>query len=66
VMVTHNLNVVANYAKRLAIIDRERGLFVLGAIKEILTDENLTRLYGVEVRVQEIEGRKIILTGGEP
>jgi ABC-type Mn2+/Zn2+ transport system ATPase subunit len=66
VMVTHNLNVVANYAKRLAIIDRDRGLFVLGAIKEILTDENLTRLYGVEVRVQEIEGRKIILTGGEP
>ncbi len=66
VMVTHNLNVVANYAQRLAIIDRERGLFVLGAIKEVLTDENLTRLYGVPVRVQEIEGRKIILTGGEP
>ena len=27
VMVTHNLNVVANYAKRLAIVDRERGIF---------------------------------------
>lgn len=65
VMVTHNLNVVANYARRLAIIDRERELFVLGSIQEILTDQNLTGLYGVEVQVQEINGRKVILTGGE-
>lgn len=65
VMVTHNLNVVANYAHRLAIIDRERELFVLGTIQEILTDQNLTRLYGVDVRVREIEGRKMILTGGD-
>ena len=65
IMVTHNLNVVANYARRLAIIDRERELFVLGSIQEILTDQNLTRLYAVEVRVQEIDGRKVVLTGGE-
>jgi ABC-type Mn2+/Zn2+ transport system ATPase subunit len=66
VMVTHNLNVVANYAKRLAIIDRERGIFSVGAIEEILTDENLSRLYGTAVQVREIAGRKTILTGGEP
>lgn len=66
VMVTHNLNVVANYAQRLAIIDRERGVFAVGEITEILTEENLNRLYGIDVRVREIEGRKSIVTGGEP
>ena len=33
VMVTHNLNVVANYARRLAIVDRERGIFSVGAVE---------------------------------
>ena len=66
VMVTHNLNVVANYAKRLAIVDRERGIFSVGAVEEILTDEQLSRLYGTGVRVYEIEGRKTILSGGTP
>ncbi len=66
VMVTHNLNVVANYARRLAIVDRERGTFSVGAKEEILTDEQLSRLYGTGVRVYEIEGRKTILSGGTP
>lgn len=66
VMVTHNLNVVANYAKRLAIVDRERGIFSVGAVEEILTAEQLSRLYGTGVRVYEIEGRKTILSGGTP
>ena len=66
VMVTHNLNVVANYARRLAIIDRERGIFSVGAVEEILTAEQLSRLYGIGVRVYEIEGRKTILSGGTP
>ena len=66
VMATHNLNVVANYARRLAIIDRERGLFAVGPMEEILTDEQLSRLYGTRVRVHEIGGTRTILAGGGP
>lgn len=66
VMATHNLNVVANYARKIAIVDREREVFLVGSTEEVLTDEHLSRLYRLGVRVLEVEGRKTILTGGEP
>ncbi len=66
VMASHNLNAVGNYAKRIAIVDRERQVFRIGEAAEILTDETLTALYGLSVRVREVDGRRTILTGGDP
>ncbi len=66
VMATHNLGLVGNYAGRIALVDRERGLFRLGTNAEILTDESLTRLYGREIRVRTINGGRTILVGGTP
>lgn len=66
VMASHNLQAVGNYAKRIAIVDRERGVFRMGEAAEILTDETLSALYGFTVRVRELGGRRTILTGGDP
>ncbi|MFQ5946070.1 MAG: metal ABC transporter ATP-binding protein [Anaerolineae bacterium] len=66
VTASHNLGVVANYAKRIAIVDRERAVFRIGEAAEILTDDTLSALYGLTVRVRELGGRRMILTGGEP
>ena len=63
VMATHNLALVGNYAKRIALVDRERQLFRLGTNAEILTDEVLTRLYGREIRVRQIDGWRTIVVG---
>lgn len=66
VMASHNLHAVARYARRIAIVDRERDLFRIGDAAEILTDATLTALYGLDVRVREVGGRRTILTGGDP
>ncbi len=64
VMATHNLGLMGNYAKRIALVDRERRIFRLGAADEILNDDTLTRLYGREIRVRSVDGWRTILVGG--
>jgi ABC-type Mn2+/Zn2+ transport system ATPase subunit len=64
VIATHNLGLIGNYARRIALIDRHRGLFRLGASAEVLTEETLTRLYGQEIRVRTVDGWRTILAGG--
>ncbi|MBI4608151.1 MAG: metal ABC transporter ATP-binding protein [Candidatus Rokubacteria bacterium] len=66
VMASHNLHAVAHWAKRIAIVDRERELFRIGDASDILTDKTLTALYGLDVRVREVDGRRTIVTGGDP
>jgi ABC-type Mn2+/Zn2+ transport system ATPase subunit len=63
VMVSHLLNVVANYADHLAILDDSTR--VIGELSEVLTSENLTRLYGVPVRVDVCAGQLVVLTGAQ-
>lgn len=62
VMVSHLLNVVANYADSLVILDD--GHRVIGKLSEVLTSENLTSLYGVPVQVDMCAGQRVVLTGG--
>jgi ABC-type Mn2+/Zn2+ transport system ATPase subunit len=64
VMATHNLGLIGNYARHVAVVDRERGLFRIGATAEILTDDVLTGLYGREIRVRTVNGWRTILAGG--
>jgi ABC-type Mn2+/Zn2+ transport system ATPase subunit len=61
VLVTHQLNEVANTARRVALFTGE-GLEV-GPVSEVLTPEALTRLYGVPVRTARVDGSLIILEG---
>jgi ABC-type Mn2+/Zn2+ transport system ATPase subunit len=63
VMVSHLLNVVANYAHKLALIDG--GLRMVGTTADILSSENLSDIYEVTVEVAQCAGRRVIVTGGE-
>lgn len=58
-IVTHLLQVVANHAHRIAIINN--GQVTLGESGEILSDESLTELYGVPVRVADVHGKRVIV-----
>lgn len=58
IMVSHLLSDVANYVQRIAMV--EKGFFQIGSTDEILTSDNLTRLYGMEVKVSETAGQKWI------
>lgn len=61
VMVSHLLDDVANHVQRLAIV--ERDFFQVGAVADVLTDDNLSRLYGMDVAVAQSHGRTIIIAG---
>lgn len=66
VMVSHRLEAVANYARRLAFVDKDQGLWKVGPLAEMLRPEALSRLYGRHVIVREEGGRRFVYpVGGE-
>jgi ABC-type Mn2+/Zn2+ transport system ATPase subunit len=58
-MVSHALNEVANYVARIALVV-ERG-FRIGTVAEIMTEETLSRMYGIPVHVDEMHGHRILV-----
>ncbi len=60
VMVSHRLENVANYAHTLAFVDKDRRLFRVGPLEEMLRPEALSALYGRSVAVRELEGRWLV------
>jgi ABC-type Mn2+/Zn2+ transport system ATPase subunit len=67
VMISHRLEAVANYARRLAFVDKDQGLWKVGPLEEMLRPEALSHLYGREVIVREEDGRRFVypIAGGE-
>jgi ABC-type Mn2+/Zn2+ transport system ATPase subunit len=65
-MVSHRLEAVANYARTLAFVDKDQRLFRVGALEEMLRPQALGALYGRPVRVEVIDGRRIVYPTSEP
>ncbi len=61
IMVTHMLDDMANYVKRIAIV--EANYFQVGDVDEVLTARNLSTVYQMPVKVMDIGGMKVILPG---
>lgn len=62
IMVSHLLDDVANYVKRIAIVERE--FFQVGDVDDVLTARNLSAMYRMPVKVTSLDGTKVILAGG--
>jgi ABC-type Mn2+/Zn2+ transport system ATPase subunit len=60
VMVSHRLEAVANYAARLAFVDKDQDLWKVGRLDEMLQPEALSSLYQRPVVVREEEGRRFV------
>jgi len=58
-MVTHVLNLVANYVERIALLN---GRFQIGPTAEVLSEENLSSLYGLAVHVVEVGGQRVVIS----
>jgi ABC-type Mn2+/Zn2+ transport system ATPase subunit len=63
IMVSHLLNVVASYVQRLAIVGD--GQLEVGPIEVMLTPEKLSALYRTPVLVDRVDGRAVVLPGGD-
>lgn len=58
VLVLHEINYAAFYSDYIcAFVDGKVAKF--GTVKEVMTKENLSRIYGVDFEIQEIEGRPL-------
>ncbi len=62
VMVSHLLNVVANYVRSLALIDG--GVQLVGKTEDVLSSERLTAIYGIPVEIASCGRHRVVLTGG--
>jgi iron complex transport system ATP-binding protein len=56
----HDLSLAAQFADRLALIDRGR-VVVTGGADDVLTDEHLGRYYGTAVRTIEADGVRLVV-----
>ncbi len=59
IITTHDLNIASNYADRIVMM-KSGKIYASGGI-EILTEENIKAVYGVEVDVIKLNGKVIIL-----
>jgi ABC-type Mn2+/Zn2+ transport system ATPase subunit len=60
IMITHILNLVANFAERLMLIHGEQDLFETGVTKELLDHQRLKEIYKLDVDVHTLHGQKFI------
>ncbi len=58
-MVSHALNEVANYVKRIALV--QQGAFQIGPVNEIMTEATLSAMYGIPVDVSSFNGHQIVV-----
>jgi ABC-type Mn2+/Zn2+ transport system ATPase subunit len=63
VLVTHQLTAVAGFATEVALVDRLRGVFEVGSVRQMLDPEKLAQLYGREVRVVDVGGQIAVIIG---
>lgn len=57
-MVSHALNEVANYVRRIALV--LEGAFRVGDVEEIMTEETLSEMYGIPVEVGSFEEHRMV------
>lgn len=63
-MVSHRLDNVANAARTLAFVDKDKALFRMGPLDEMLRPEALGALYGRAVAVRRENGRRFVYPTG--
>ncbi len=56
-MVSHFLNIVARFADHVVVIDKDSSTFRAGTMEEVFNDETLSRLFGLDVTVEQVEGK---------
>lgn len=56
-MVSHFLNAVARFADHVVVIDKDSNIFRAGTMNEVFNDETLSRVFGLDVTVNQVEGK---------
>jgi iron complex transport system ATP-binding protein len=63
VMISHDINITAKYADRIIMLNGGT-IYAVGTPQEVLTKENLRKVYGVDADVIEVNGRPHVILNG--
>jgi ABC-type Mn2+/Zn2+ transport system ATPase subunit len=59
-MISHALSVLANYIEHLMIVDKIKRAVLHGTVAEMLKPDHLSRLYGLDIAIEEIWEQRVI------
>ena len=59
VLATHDLNLIGRYASKIAIV--AGGQVLSGSPQELLKTRQLSEVYGIDLQVHEVQGRRLIV-----
>lgn len=62
-MVSHFLNIVARFADHVVMIDKDDEFFSSGTIEEVFSGETLSRVFGLNVTVEQVTDKMRIYAG---
>lgn len=65
VFVTHEISAAAGYSKEVVLMDARRGVFEVGATRDLLTSQRLSRLYGQNVSIEQRGERTVVFVESE-
>ncbi|MBI4701678.1 MAG: metal ABC transporter ATP-binding protein [Deltaproteobacteria bacterium] len=63
VLVVHQISLAAGRASRIALVNKDNGLFAVGAAQELLSEERLTELYGHPMEIVPARGAIVVRAG---
>jgi len=61
-MVSHFLNKVAEFADHVVVVDKDSGVFSAGTTAEVLRDETLSKIFGLDLTIEQVAGKTLIYT----
>ncbi len=60
IMISHDISITAKFADEI-ILMHDGGIFAVGAPEEVITEENLSTVYGVKARIIDDDGRPHVI-----
>lgn len=62
ILISHHLTHVVDYVEKIALINRE--FWLAGDKEDVITEESLSNLYQIPVKINKISGRFVVITEG--
>ncbi len=63
VMVSHDLNIAAKYADQIIVMSTPGVIYRIGAPNEVITEDMILYVYGMECTIIDVEGRPHVILG---
>lgn len=60
IMISHDLNLAARYSDNVILLSGGK-VFAVGKPEDVMTEENISKVYGVECKVVEDEGKPLVI-----